>query len=62
MESLVKDLYGSVGYNQSLNDAHLKIYTRSQAVSWACTKLSIADCVNKAKNDYKNWMDDATKE
>ena len=57
MTGLVGDLYDYVDYTENVTDAHLKIYTRSQAVSWACGKLNISDCVQNAKNDYKLWME-----
>lgn len=62
MNSLVADLYGYVDYDQTPSDSHLKIFTRSQAISWACGKLNVTDCVENAKTDYQKWMADATKE
>lgn len=62
MTGLVSALYGYVNYESSNSDAHLKIFMRSHAVSWACSRLDIANCVDKANRDYHAWMADATKE
>ena len=62
MTGLVTPLYDFVKYTESVNDVHLTVFTRSQAVSWACGRLNISDCVNNANRDYKAWMADDTKE
>ena len=62
MTGLVTPLYNFVKYTESVNDVHLTVFTRSQAVSWACGRLNISDCVNNANRDYKTWMADDTKE
>ena len=56
MTGLIENLYEHVGYDEADDDTQLLIYTRSQAVSWACGKLNVQDCIDKAKKDYEAWM------
>lgn len=62
MTVLVTALYDHVKYEASNSDAHLTVFTRSQAVSWACGRLNVINCITKANRDYQAWMTDATKE
>lgn len=57
MTSLVEPYYNYVGFEESPSDAHLIIYSRSDAMSWAC-KLLIHDCVEQSKVKYAELMDD----
>lgn len=56
MTGLVIPLYNHVKYTESDSDVHLTVFTRSQAVYWACSKLNISDCVQNADRDYHAWM------
>ena len=56
MSSLVDKIYNRVGLTEGAKDGHLLKYARSVAVSWACTRLGNAACVQNAKNIYANWM------
>lgn len=54
MTGLVKKLYDYVKFTPGPNDPHLLIFARSTAVSWACTRLGIPDCVQKARAAFSN--------
>ena len=56
MKNLVDPLYNRVGYYSQSDDQPLDIFLRKLAVSWSCT-LGNMDCIDKARNDYKTWMD-----
>jgi len=62
MTGLVTPLYNHVKYTESATDVHLTVFTRSQALSWACGKLNMSDCVQNANRDYHAWMANNTKE
>lgn len=55
--SLVEPYYNHVGFQESDLDAHLTVFSRSDAMSWAC-RLEIQDCVTNAKDKYAKQMAD----
>ncbi|EFX67144.1 hypothetical protein DAPPUDRAFT_203795 [Daphnia pulex] len=55
MMNLVTPYYSHVGFQESTLDAHLTVFARSDAMSWAC-KLQIADCVDNSKAKYAELM------
>ncbi len=57
MTSLVGPYYEFVGFQEMESDAHLTIYSRSDAMSWAC-RLGILDCVTNSKIKYAELMND----
>ena len=57
MTLLVTPYYNHVGFQETDSDAHLTIYSRTDAMTWAC-KLRIADCVQNAKAKYAEQMSD----
>ena len=57
MTSLVTPYYNYVGFQETPSDAHLTIYSRSDAMAWAC-KLLVPDCVNNSKAKYAALMKD----
>lgn len=57
MKKLLLPVYTSVGFNDSINDAHLTIYKRINTLAWICS-LGHSDCVDNAVNTYKSWMAD----
>ena len=56
MMKSVSKLYEYVGFEPGVNDAHLLIYALSVALSWACRKLAMSDCVKNAVDLYSDWM------
>lgn len=57
MTSLVTPYYEHVGFQESETDAHLTVFSRSDAMSWAC-KLQVPDCVSNSKAKYAELMND----
>ena len=51
MTKLIKPYYEHVGFTEGGNDAHLTIYSRTDALNWAC-RLEIAECVGNATKAY----------
>ena len=45
-----------VGYKSDPNDQPLDVFLRKLAVNWACS-LGNEDCIEKAEEDFKVWMD-----
>lgn len=56
MMVLIRGLYDHVGFNPFPRDTHMTVFARSLAVSWACTKLEMSECVGSAKQLYSSWM------
>jgi len=56
MTGLIVSLYGDIGFNPTSLDGHLKIYLRSIAINWACTRLFVSDCVIRAKTLFTGWQ------
>jgi len=44
-----------VGFLETELDLHLTIYSRTDAMNWAC-RLGIADCVQRAREKYASQM------
>ena len=57
MTSLVEPYYNHVGFQETKSDPHLTIYSRSDAMSWAC-RLQVPDCVANANAKYAELMKD----
>ena len=57
LTSLVTPYYNHVGFKESDTDAHLTVYSRSDAMSWAC-RLQVPDCVANANAKYAELMKD----
>ena len=57
MISLVTPYYNYVGFDETKSDPQLTIYSRTDAMSWAC-RLQIEDCVEKAVAKYAEQMSD----
>ncbi len=57
MTNLVAPYYEHVGFQEMASDAQLTIYSRSDAMGWAC-KLLIPDCINNSKAKYAQLMND----
>lgn len=57
MTSLITPYYNSVGFEEKETDPQLTIYSRSDAMSWAC-RLGVKDCVDKAVAKYADQMSD----
>ena len=57
MTSLVTPYYNYVGFHETSSDAHLAIYSRNDAMAWAC-KLLVPDCVHNSKAKYAAFMKD----
>lgn len=56
MTSLIDPLYNSVGFEENVNtDLLLEIYTRLDAIEWAC-KLGNTNCIQNSKEAYAKWM------
>lgn len=55
MKTLVTPYYDFIGFEENDWDAHLTIYSRTEAVEWAC-RLKVDDCVNNAKEAYGMLM------
>jgi len=55
MTSIVTPYYNYVGYQELYSDSHFTIYSRMDALAWAC-KLQVADCVQNAKSQYATVM------
>jgi len=56
MKKLIRPLYNRVGFEENENDAHLDIYLRGLAVSWACNVVGLQECKEKAVSQYADWM------
>ena len=57
MTSLVTPYYNHVGFQEAESDAHLTVFSRSDAMSSAC-RLQIPDCVVNSKAKYAQLMSD----
>lgn len=57
MTSLIGPYYNHVGFEELESDAHLTVFARSDAMSWAC-RLQIEDCVDKAVAKYREQMNE----
>lgn len=55
MTKLVEPYYRHVGFEENNTSAHLTIYSRTDALNWAC-RLEIPECIEKAKNQYAQLM------
>ena len=56
MKFLILDHCDRVGYKSDPNDQPLDVFLRKLAVNWACS-LGNEDCIEKAEEDFKVWMD-----
>lgn len=57
MKTLIHPLYNRLGFEAKPSDSHLEVSLRANAISWACS-LGIQECKEKAKVEYKRWMDE----
>ena len=55
MISLMEPYYRLVGFLETELDAHLIIYSRTDAMNWAC-RLEMPDCVQQAREKYAIQM------
>ncbi|KAI9561562.1 hypothetical protein GHT06_012521 [Daphnia sinensis] len=55
LTNLVTPYYNHHGFQESTLDAHLTVFGRSDAMSWAC-KLMVPDCVDNSKAKYAQQM------
>ena len=55
MITLMEPYYRHVGFLETELDAHLTIYSRSDAMNWAC-RLEMADCIQRAREKYATQM------
>ncbi len=53
--SLVIPYYNHVGFQESESDPHYTVYSRSDAMSWAC-RLQVPDCVTRSNAKYVELM------
>ncbi len=58
MTRLVEPYYNYVGFYELESDPHLTIYSRTDALSWAC-RLQIFNCTESAKKEYSALMMEA---
>lgn len=61
MVGLVTPYYNNVGFEENELDLPWTIYSRSDALEWACMKLRIADCLQKASQHYAMHMNEPEK-
>ena len=55
MTKLVESYYNHVGFVETDVTAHLTIFSRTDALNWAC-RLEISDCVGHVKRRYAELM------
>ena len=55
MTSIVTPYYNYIGFQELFSDSHFTIFSRIDALGWAC-KLQVADCVQNAKSQYATVM------
>jgi len=55
MTSIVTPYYNYIGFQELFSDSHFTIFSRIDALAWAC-KLQILDCVQNAKSQYATVM------
>ena len=55
MTRLVNPYYNHVGFYELESDPHLTIYSRTDALNWAC-RLQISDCTFNAGKEYTALM------
>lgn len=52
----IKHLVGSVGYEQTEKDDHLKKLNRVVAIDWACL-LEDSTCIKNMKEKLDKWLE-----
>ena len=57
MKKLIEPYYHHVGFTESSDDSHLTIYSRTDALNWAC-RLDMPDCIENVKITYASLMVD----
>lgn len=57
LTDIVTPYYNSVGFQESSIDSHFTVYSRIDAMNWAC-KLQVVDCVDNSKAKYAELMSD----
>lgn len=55
MTTLITPYYNYVGFQETQTDPHLTIYSRIDAMNWAC-KLGVPDCVQNSLSTYATLM------
>ena len=55
MTAQITPYFNLVGFQESPTDPHLTIYSRTDAMTWAC-KMEVIGCVQGARNQYAALM------
>lgn len=55
MTRLVTPYYNHVGFEELDVNAHIRIYSRADALNWAC-RLEVPDCIKEVKTRYSELM------
>lgn len=55
MIGIVLPYYNFIGYADLPTDAHLTVFSRNDALAWAC-RLQVANCVQNARSQYASVM------
>lgn len=54
MSKLLTKVYATVGFQDTIKDEQLTVFTRIDVLNWAC-KLGQTDCVNNSVRQFHNW-------
>lgn len=55
MSGLVAPYFFYLGFEENASDGHLRILSRTNAMTWAC-RLGIPECKTNASIAFEKWM------